>query len=518
MKRRQGILLFLSVIYAFCIVYGNDIMKYDTVEYLSGKTWGRILFWTVIMCIITNLCSFLISKICRLTADIKIKDFKASHHFGMMWVIILLGWLPVYLACYPGLGIYDGPCQLAEITTHHPLAHTLFIHGMNMLAQRLGGISWLVPYTIIQMGLLAAAFAYLLTCLKDWGLNSIYIGVVLIWIIFFPMNPLMGTASTKDTIFAVLFLLVVCELIKIIHRGGIYWGKRVNCVRFAFVCCWLCLLRNNGVYVLAAMAPFLMFYTKRYYKRIGLICMSIIVGYYIYAGPLMDVVQIPKGDSREAMTMIVQPLARIYREEGKSSLSQDEKEMIRRLFGNNTPWYESHISDAAKCQFDSREFLDHITKYMKLYIELGIRYPDVYLDAILANTYGNWYPHEILPDSTCYRMYFEFPEVSAKEHGSQFPVLYDFLQKLCRESTYLKVPFLYLIFCTGIVSWTILFLLAQIIIRKQYRKILAFVPFGALFLTILLGPVALLRYTYPLMVGIPVLFAIVYWDELSKRV
>lgn len=314
------------------------------------------------------------------------------------------------------------------------------------------------------------------------------------------------------------FLLAVCELVKIIRGGGIHWRERVNCVRFAFVCCWLCLLRNNGVYVLAAMAPFLMFYTKRYYKRIGLICMSIIVGYYIYAGPLMDVVQIPKGDSREAMTMIVQPLARIYREEGKSSLSQDEKEMIRRLFGNNTPWYESHISDAAKCQFDSREFLDHITKYMKLYIELGIRYPDVYLDAILANTYGNWYPHEILPDSTCYRMYFEFPEVSAKEHGSQFPVLYDFLQKLCRESTYLKVPFLYLIFCTGIVSWTSLFLLAQIIIRKQYRKILAFVPFGALFLTILLGPVALLRYTYPLMVGIPVLFAIVYWDELSKRV
>ena len=246
--------------------------------------------------------------------------------------------------------------------------------------------------------------------------------------------------------------------------------------------------------------------------------MSIIVGYFICMGPLMKVVQIPKGDSREAMTMIVQPLARTYREEGKGSLSQDEREMIRRLFGNNTPWYESHISDAAKCQFDSREFLSHISTYMKLYIELGIRYPDVYLDEILANTYGNWYPHEILPDSTCYRMYFLFPEVSAKEHGSKFPILYDFQQKLCRENTYLKVPFLYLIFCTGIVFWIIVFLLSQIIIRKQYRKMLVFVPFGALFFTILLGPVALLRYTYPLMVGIPVLFANAYEDELVKRV
>ncbi len=297
-----------------------------------------------------------------------------------------------------------------------------------------------------------------------------------------------------------------------------YWSKRVNCVRFAFVCCWLCLLRNNGVYVLAAMTPFLMFYTKRYYKRIGLICMAIVAGYYIYTGPLMDVVQIPKGDSREAMTMIVQPLASTYKEKVKNDLSQEEKEMIQRLFGNNAPWYESHISDAAKCQFDSKEFLGNISKYMKLYIDLGIRYPDVYLNAVLANTYGNRHTHEIFPDSTCYRMHFEFPEVSAEEHGSRFPRLYNFLQKLCRESIYLKVPFLYLVFCTGIVFWIILFLLAEVIIRRQYHKILLFIPFGALFLTILLGPVALLRYTYPLMVGIPILFGKTYEDELAKGV
>ena len=71
---------------------------------------------------------------------------------------------------------------------------------------------------------MSAAFAYLLTCLKAWGFNSVYIGVVLIWIIFFPMNPLMGAASTKDTLFAALFLLAVCELTKIIRGGGVYTG------------------------------------------------------------------------------------------------------------------------------------------------------------------------------------------------------------------------------------------------------------------------------------------------------
>ncbi len=517
MKRKQGIILFLAIIYAFCIVYGNDIMKYDTVAYMNGKTWGRIFIWTIIMYFSANLCRFPISGILGTIVNIEVK-IKTSHYFLLMWGIILLGWLPVYLACYPGLGIYDGPCQLVEITTHHPLVHTLFIHGMNMLAQGLGWKSWLIPYTIIQMGVLSAVFAYLLTCLKNWGFNLIYLCVVLGWIVFFPMNPLMAAATTKDTLFAASFILVLCELVKVIRGGCIHWRNWFHCCYFVIVCCLLCLLRNNGVYVLIAMIPFLMYYAKKYYKRIGLICMAIVAGYYIYTGPLMDVVQIPKGDSREAMTMIVQPLARTYKEKVKNSLSQEEKEMIQRLFGNNAPWYESHISDAAKCQFDSKEFLDNISKYMKLYIDLGMRYPDVYLNAVLANTYGNWYPHEILPDSTCYRMYFEFPEVTAEEHGSKFPRLYNFLQKLCRESTYLRVPFLYLVFCTGIVFWIILFLLAEVIIRRQYHKILLFIPFGALFLTILLGPVALLRYTYPLMVGIPILFGTTYEDELVKRV
>ena len=256
-----------------------------------------------------------------------------------------------------------------------------------------------------------------------------------------------------------------------------------------------------------------MFYSRAYRKRVGLICLFVILAYLLYSGPLMDVMRIPKGDKREAMSMIIQPLARTYREAG-DSLSQDEQESIRLLFGNNVPWYESHISDAAKSQFDSKEFFDDLKKYINLYVDLGLRYPGIYLDAVLANTYGNWYPHEILPDSTCYRMYFEFPTVTAEEYGSRIPTLYNFLQKLSRDSSYLRIPFLYLMFCTGFVFWIILFLLAEIIIKKQYHKILIFIPFGALFFTILMGPVALFRYTYPLMIGIPLLFGITYEDKL----
>lgn len=226
MKRRQGITAVLSVIYAVCIVYGNDIMNNDTVAYMSGGTWRRIVIWSVIMYFCTNLCRLLLQKSLKMKGTpAKTAAFQPLKFFLPMWGVILLGWLPVYAACYPGLAIYDGPAQLELITTHHPLVHTLFIQAMNYLAQKAGWESWVAPYAVIQMAVLSAAFAYLLTCLRAWGYGAAYTGIVLVWIAAFPVHPLMAVTTTKDTFFAACFILVICEVVRMIHGGGIL-GKR----------------------------------------------------------------------------------------------------------------------------------------------------------------------------------------------------------------------------------------------------------------------------------------------------
>ena len=241
MKRKQGIIAVLSVIYALCIVYGADIMYYDTIAYLSGKTWLRILRWSVIMYFLASLCHLFIAKILGIIAQKKIKSFNSKSFFFVIWGAILLGWLPIYGACYPGLGIYDGPSQLGgEITTHHPLVHTLFIHAMDFLAQRAGWRSWLVPYAVIQMGALSAVFAYLLTYLRSKGFGTVYLSVILAWFVLFPMNPMMAIATTKDTLFSAAFIMFVCELSKINTGGGIgeriviASGLRVSAVCYAY--------------------------------------------------------------------------------------------------------------------------------------------------------------------------------------------------------------------------------------------------------------------------------------------
>lgn len=50
------------------------------------------------------------------------------------WLILMVGWLPVLLAYYPGIFAYDASNQVTQVltgsySTHHPLLHTLLLGG-----------------------------------------------------------------------------------------------------------------------------------------------------------------------------------------------------------------------------------------------------------------------------------------------------------------------------------------------------------------------------------------------------
>ncbi len=512
--KKQIIIGMLSFIYAICIVLGHDIMLNDTIQYSNITVYVRILLWMFLWDGVINLILVLISYCCKKFDKILFnKKFITSDRkfFLIAYTAIIISWLPTYMACYPGLGIYDGPGQLTSVTTHHPIIHTAFIHLCNWIVGVLSWTSWLIPYAMIQMIFMAGCFSYMLLCFKRWKLSLIYMTAVAIWIALFPMNSLMAITTTKDTFFTGIFILLFCELGKMYFNKN-YWKERENCILFCSICFLLCAFRNNGVIVLIGSVPFFIYQFKSYWKRILLLMITVIMLFGIYNGPIMNMLNIPQGDKKEALTVVIQPLTRTYHYAGET-LSLEEKEMIRKIFGGEQePWYVSHISDAAKSQFDSEEFFNHFNEYITLYIKLGLKYPNIYLDTWLANTYGNWYPHEILPDPTAYRMYFEFPDKSAEEYGSLLPKYYTFLQDLSRNSSYLQVPGMYLFFCTGIVFWIWSFLFAYFLIRKQYDKIIFCVPSAVLFFTILLGPVALFRYTYPYMIGLFTTIGIAFFN------
>ena len=89
-------------------------------------------------------------------------------------VLILLGWIPVFLAYYPSVFAYDAEGQLYQVlahdySTHHPLLHTLFLGAFFRLGGSLPGSypAGLAIHSFVQMLLRAAAFGYSLAWLEN---------------------------------------------------------------------------------------------------------------------------------------------------------------------------------------------------------------------------------------------------------------------------------------------------------------------------------------------------------------
>jgi len=111
--------------------------------------------------------------------------WKVFRYPILMAVIIFVAWIPCYLAYYSGIFSYDITIQtleamgISEITRFHPPLHTYFWKFCVSLENGIG-INGLVFYSIVQMLLMAGAFAYLLRFLVKRGCsNGMVLGALL---------------------------------------------------------------------------------------------------------------------------------------------------------------------------------------------------------------------------------------------------------------------------------------------------------------------------------------------------
>lgn len=506
-KRKMISSLFLAIIYAICTVFGREIEKHDYVSYTEIGLWVSVFIYVLVY-----FCILFFMDLCMRKWEINNTYFflyESKLYLVICEIGMVVSWSIVFFACFPGLAIYDGPVQLSRyhagtITSHHPYIHTMFL----VLCEKIGGDA--VPYTVFiflfQMIILSAGFVRSIVIMRKRRIPSVILNGIIVWMCVFPMHALMALATTKDTLFAAFVLLYICELIDLLEYRSVYWESKYRCIRFCLISFLMAIFRNNGIYVLIGGSIVAFLLSLNSYKKMIVITFFITSAYLIYCGPVMEKLQVEKGNMREAMSLVIQPLARVYYEE-YDNINIEERKRIEKIFGEpENIWYESHKSDAAKSQFDTNYFLDEIKENTKLWIKFGVKYPNIYLDAILANTYGNWYPFEKLPDTTTYRMLFEMPEIDQIE--SKIPSLYNGLYGIGRESSYQKVPVIQLIFSMGTVFWILLWGMANLWSERKYRELLIYIPLVFLFVTILLGPVSLFRYTYPLLICTPVMLSL----------
>ena len=523
-KRLAIISEIVGLIFSFFIYLGNNILKYGTANIFSIKHVLIIILFSAIPSAITALIINFFPKINELTNNtgVQNKVFSSTHTFFIAWAIIFIAWLPIWLATYPGIFGYDSIhqlnyCKMGAINTSHPLIHTylvgFFVYKVgNFFGSPETGMAF---YSIFQMLALSAIFAYIYTYLRKKCMPHIFSLILLAFFALFPTNPIMAISSTKDILYSGFFALTVLLFCRIAENENCLYSLKFN-IAFILITFSQIIFRSQGKYIFILAMLFLLFTFRRHWKRILILFICVITCFSIYSGPITRLCNGFDG-GRGINEMMSVPCVQLSRAllNDVDELDEQEKSLIKEYI----PDYEYYnivpgISDNIKATFNKDKFKKSPTEFIKLWINVGLKSPRAYIDAWARLTIGLWYPDMNYRDTKAYHPYWEYYSTD-ESYGlptvKQCPPkclekLTKALENLTYQNTYQKIPVISQLFSSAAPFWLLIVYFSICIYYKKYRLMLPAVLPLLLWLTLMLGPVVLYRYVYPLVIAVPILF------------
>ena len=447
----------------------------------------------------------------------RLQTFLAAHHrcyFLLVWAILMLSYLPVFLCQWPGNFVFDAKYQLSEVyhssySTHHPLLHTLLMGGAYKLGLRMGNPSaGYQLYTLFQMLALTSAFAYLLLYLyKKSAPRCIRIGTLL-WFILFPMHSVFAISATKDVLFAAFFLYYAVFLFRlVVDREVFRWQSYAGMIAVGGL---MALFRNNALYALCAAGLILLLFIKTMAARLRLllsVTAILLLTSLCNRGLIAFTHAYSPDTNREMMSVPLQGLARVASYRGAELDPALYEEICLYIPAENIPSYNPYLSDPVKNQADELLLRDNKINFLKLWLKVGLQFPDEYLESIITNTMGYWYPLNqgmyVSADVSLYHTLIGVEQEIVKR--DYFPLAGYYYNYFFYQGKYHNTPILGYLFRNAPYVWLLILTLLWSVWQKRYRLLLwGMLPLMYLG-TCFLGPMAALRYIYCLIVCVPLL-------------
>ena len=523
-RRQKNFLVFVCILFSAGEVLGiyltrdGSILAWDMLGILY-----EILLIAALAYFLTALLSIPISH-AKVQSSCKESSLKIPMY--VTCIILLLGWLPVLLAYYPGIFAYDASNQVMQVidntyTTHHPLIHTILLGTFFKLGQLLQNNNiGVLLYSILQMGVSALMLSWSITYMIKKGLGvKGYILLLAIYILF-PVYPMMSISTTKDILFAAFSLTAVVFFMKVSDDGDKWKSAKLLLIGGGALV-GMMLFRNNAVYACIICCPILLlFLKKKGMKHIKLVLFSVLITVGINGG-MNILLQPAKGSIVEMMSVPLQQMARVgYYHEGdlEESLKDNLYYYIPSNVINN---YAPNISDGVKNYVDENKIKASLFQFIKTYIKLGIKYPREYADAFACVTQGFWYIEdtsnaEIYGSGMDSRLgymltnYKVMPKGYEVEHNSGFPELEHILEKLFSDNKYQDIPVLSLLFSPAFYGWAMVLYIIIGLYLKSYRIVVPILILFLYHLSLLLGPTCIIRYVYPIVICLPVLYSYLF--------
>lgn len=534
----------IAVIFCSLTIMGGQLVAYYVTDggfigkgliLLRGAAFAFILLPFIFEA--TYLCSRIITGG---RCDENTKTWKSSKVFLFSFLAILLCWIPVFLAYYPAVMTYDFHRQSQEamrgfiwFNSYQPLIHTLYIWLCFQIGKGLGSLqTGMAFYSIGQMLVMSLCYGYGCSiiyrlCKKKWAVI-----VSVVFLALCPFISVMAVSATKDSLFSAFFVLSVCLLIE---RTFFLAGRKKLFVDILWVVegIFTCLWRNNCVYAyLVFSIGFLMLTKGREKIRVLIMCAVLVVGGMNASNLIQNALGSEiHGSKVERYSPIMQTVARVGYYHG-SDLDDEMFDFVHTLVDcEYWQYYAPNVSDPIKSRIAGDNYINfwepNMGKVLKMWLKIGVHYPNEYIDGFLETIRGFWYIDDYSWAEIWYDPGYHCGALSTNnttysdvipdgiDRESKFPLLFNYLDPLVSENKILSRPIIHIL-KPALYSWLILLSFVFFVHFRQKGKCLISL-FPLLYLgTQFLGPIVQVRYALPFMALMPILLAM--WGYREKAV
>ncbi len=514
------------------MVFGSQLDLKGSVPFGEGAMWVSILILAVIFTLMIRYFweLMLSGKQERQQSRAQEEPEKTKFRSFLFTAgMILLCYIPVFLAVYPGFFVYDAQDEYMQVvtrnfSTHHPLCHVLLLGGIIQLIFKLTGSYNLgiACYTVLQMTAMAGIFAWCVEKLRARGMGKAGRILLILYFGLCPVLVMFSLCSAKDGLFTGMLLIMVVLLRELCAEPETFFKQKGKVALFALSSLGMMLLRHNGFYAFLVFVPVITWYLRKHWKKMLLTLVGIVAAYLLMNALLTGLLHADDSENQEMLTVPISQMARVYANE-KDALSLEEKETLHKYLSEDAlSRYTPKVSDGVKIYFNNDAFAADKLSFLKLWINWGIKHPFTYLNAWFMTSYGFWYPDTVIDvyrgnsvftftyeDSS----YFGYEVEQPGTRESALPWLNELYRQMSLEIAQQRIPVISMLFSPGFLFWVMIFLLGFFCYQKKWKKVMPFVLPLLCWMTVILGPTYLVRYVVFLWVMVPLLLWEVKFDN-----
>lgn len=524
LKHTRNVFLYCitGFILAFCYVSGFFLEKNDTIDFTNKNFYLLIFLLSVVFSFIIFLLWKMLYKINTFQdkKNSKIyKFFKSIDIHLPIWgymLIILVCWMPTWLAIFPGAFTYDAYDEwqqvcLGNLTAHHPVLHVLLLGGLTEGIYQLTGSYNLgiAIYTFIQMLFVSWVFAYTLAFLRKQQICGLLRLLALIFYCLSPVIALFTVCATKDIIFSAGALWFMVMILQLLQNPEQFLKSKQSVIFFLLAAIVTMIFRNNGLYIVVLTLGIIGIYLKKHFKSYIKIALLIMALYVCLSPGVNKLLNVTPGGIEEMLSVPIQQLARVHHYE-KESFSQEELDLLYSILPEeNLNAYRISVADFVKSGFIEEAFESKKVEFFRLWIKTGLNHPFTYVNSFLLGTVDFWYPHAIMDGYRDVYGRSSYCDYKVSEPGTEMvllPAVHEFYEYISWDKEAQTIPGIFLLLSPG--WYFVMFFVVFMYLWKQrhYDKMIAMGVIVINMLTVLLGPIALVRYVLILFYAFPLLF------------